>query len=447
MNKTRNIISFVIVLMFLSVIKIDSAEASSFDINRISGSDRYETAVKISKEDFPNGTNHIVLAVGNNFPDALAGAPLAHKLKAPILLTAQNGIRSNTLAEIKRLKPSTAVILGGPSIISTSVEKQLQSLGIKVDRIQGKNRYETSVNIAKRIGATRAIVVNGSSFADSLSIASFAAKNQYPILLTAKNDIDPSVKNYVKGMSSTIIVGGTGAVSKNVASQLPKPKRFAGKDRYETSALVAKSLFPSTMNTVTAATGQGFADALTGSTFAAKKNQPVVLTRPTSLPTPVRNVLKSKKVSTVNVIGGESVVNASAFDAPKPPAPKPSPSIDLSDAVVSTGKDYLGVPYLWGGTTPSGFDCSGYLGYVFNKHDVYIPRTTADIWDYGTKVSSPKVGDIVMFETYKPGASHGGIYIGNNQFIHSGNDGVEITSLNNSYWKAAYIGAVDVINK
>ena len=118
-------------------------------------------------------------------------------------------------------------------------------------------------------------------------------------------------------------------------------------------------------------------------------------------------------------------------------------SYSSSSNLVSEAKKYIGVSYKWGGTTPSGFDCSGFLKYVFNKGaGVAIPRTVADIYKTGTKVSSPKTGDIVFFETYKKGASHAGIYIGGNQFIHaSSSKGVSISSIDNSYWSQRYLGA------
>ncbi|MED1563834.1 hypothetical protein AJ85_17985 [Alkalihalobacillus alcalophilus ATCC 27647 = CGMCC 1.3604] len=103
---------------------------------------------------------------------------------------------------------------------------------------------------------------------------------------------------------------------------------------------------------------------------------------------------------------------------------------------------HIGVPYLWGGTTTSGFDCSGYIQYVFKQQGVNLTRTVATQWNAGTAVSQPSVGDVVFFETYTSGPSHNGIYIGNNQFIHSGSStGVTITSMDNPYWKARYLGA------
>jgi peptidoglycan hydrolase-like protein with peptidoglycan-binding domain len=110
--------------------------------------------------------------------------------------------------------------------------------------------------------------------------------------------------------------------------------------------------------------------------------------------------------------------------------------------LVAEAANLVGVPYLWGGTTPRGFDCSGFLQYVFRQQGITIPRTAAQQFNFGRTVSQPAVGDVVFFETYAPGPSHNGIYIGNNQFVHSGSStGVTIASMNNSYWSKRYLGA------
>ncbi|GLB60869.1 C40 family peptidase [Cytobacillus sp. NCCP-133] len=110
--------------------------------------------------------------------------------------------------------------------------------------------------------------------------------------------------------------------------------------------------------------------------------------------------------------------------------------------LIAGAKKYIGVPYVWAGSTPSGFDCSGYLNYVYSNAGISIPRTVASIWSATRSVTSPREGDLVFFETYKAGPSHAGIYLGNNKFIHAGSSrGVEISDMNNSYWKPRYLGA------
>ena len=116
----------------------------------------------------------------------------------------------------------------------------------------------------------------------------------------------------------------------------------------------------------------------------------------------------------------------------------------LANTIVSASMNYIGVPYVFGGTSPYGFDCSGYVQYVFAKAGISIPRTADVQYDFGTPISTTELvpGDLVFFETYTYGASHVGIYLGDGNFIHaSSSQGVTINSLSQAYYSSHYIGA------
>lgn len=112
-------------------------------------------------------------------------------------------------------------------------------------------------------------------------------------------------------------------------------------------------------------------------------------------------------------------------------------------AIVASAKKFIGVPYVFGGTTPSGFDCSGFLQYVFKQNGFIIPRLADEQYNLGkaAKTSQLAVGDLVFFTTYMEGASHCGFYVGDGNFLHtSSSKGVRIDSLSNVYWKPRYLG-------
>ncbi|WP_273061827.1 C40 family peptidase [Colibacter massiliensis] len=116
----------------------------------------------------------------------------------------------------------------------------------------------------------------------------------------------------------------------------------------------------------------------------------------------------------------------------------------FGNKVVSQAYQYLGVPYVFGGNTPNGFDCSGFTKYVFAHSGVTLPRMADEQYRLGAAVSKRDLipGDLVFFTTYESGISHTGIYVGNNQFISAtSSSGIHVDSLNSEYWRSRYVGA------
>ncbi len=151
-------------------------------------------------------------------------------------------------------------------------------------------------------------------------------------------------------------------------------------------------------------------------------------------------------------VGSSVPADSSLVLAKKYPlAPNNKPILEKGkvSALIATAKKYIGVPYQFGGTTPKGFDCSGYLQYVFAKNGMNIPRLADDQYNLGlrtTSIGQLEPGDLVFFTTYTEGVSHCGIYLGNGEFIHtSSSRGVRVDSLSAEYWKPRYVGGKHIV--
>lgn len=124
-----------------------------------------------------------------------------------------------------------------------------------------------------------------------------------------------------------------------------------------------------------------------------------------------------------------------------------SRSSAIATSLTRSAMRFIGTPYVFGGTRPNGFDCSGYVQHVYAMLGIHLPRTADAQYDAGRRIAtSMKPGDLVFFHTYAPGVSHVGIYLGNDKFIHSSSShGVAISNLHNVYWAPRYLGAKRVL--
>lgn len=126
-----------------------------------------------------------------------------------------------------------------------------------------------------------------------------------------------------------------------------------------------------------------------------------------------------------------------------------SESSDIGQQIVDTAMNYIGVPYVWAGTSPSGFDCSGFVYYVYKENGYSINRTAASIYENGVYVEKAdlQVGDAVCFSSSSSSIGHVGIYVGDGQFIHasSGTGSVIISDLSSTYYTNHYVGARRIV--
>ena len=297
-----------------------STELIETDVTRISGETRFETAVQVAYEGWSDsGTDEILLATGRNFPDALAAGPLAYYKDAPILLTEKDSLPSAVINAINDLGVKKVTIIGGTSAVSKEVEDYLRNLNLTIERIAGSDRYETAVEIAKKLPKSNtSIVVYSQNFPDALSISSYAAAHGYPILLADTNSLKSVIKNQINNYQKTYVIGGRDVVSESVFNQLPNPTRISGNNRYETSVNVATYFYAPVnqpgMHYSFVTTGTNFADALTGSVLAAFYGQPIVLTPSDELHPLVKEMFKYQNVLWYTIIGGESAVSQNIED-------------------------------------------------------------------------------------------------------------------------------------
>lgn len=312
----RKKIFILLVLMFAIFIPSKQAEAAVTS-QRLDGANRFEVAVNVSKSGWPNGANTVILTNYLAFADALSATPYSFKEDAPILLTHPDRLTNESRAEIQRLKPSKIVIVGGPGSVSDNVVSDLQASGFgNIERINGKDRFEVSYNLAHKLGSvSTAVVANGLNFPDALSIAPFAAKNGFPVLLVRSNELPGLIREAISqlNITNTIISGGEASVGKSVEANLPAPQRIGGKDRYEVSANIVNTLEPSPTKAFVA-TGMTFADALTGSVLAAKQGAPLLLAHPASAPSSVKSTIINKNIADFVILGGTASVPQQIFN-------------------------------------------------------------------------------------------------------------------------------------
>ena len=310
-----------LVLRLEGLLSNDSELKGNIDV--LAGDSRFETAIEVSKATFKDaGDAESVILVGQDaVVDGLAAAPLAAEKNAPILLAKKDGVTEEVEAEMLRvlgtnLTGKTIYIIGGESQISKEAEAKLAKLGVKVKRLAGASRYETSLKIAEELNSTSktSFVVGGNGEVDAMSIAAYAAQTKSPIIVTNKDVVSEETTKVLEGKQIEII-GGTSSVSAEVEAELAKIDmdkkvvRLAGTDRKGTNAKVINRYYGNAKEVFVAKDGHGtgvshLIDALTAAPLAGSKDAPIILaTNSVSTEQVETAELKLKNVTKITQIG------------------------------------------------------------------------------------------------------------------------------------------------
>jgi hypothetical protein len=264
---------------------------------RLGGKGREDTAISIAEEGWPHGAGTVILSASEDaaWPDALTSTPLAKKYDAPLLITPSTVLLPQVSAELAKLHPQTIVIVGG--WISPAIEQTLAKT-YTVQRLSGKDRYETSVKVAEALGLgsdKTVFIATGEAAPDALTVAPIAAQLQQPILLTPPTGIPASVNTFLSAnqVQTLNVVGGTGVIPTKILPGQFSFKRYGGADRFLTMQAILEGFRPSLPNLFfTNGSGNVFADALAGGPLVAKLGGALLLTGNQTLGNVTRDYLR-----------------------------------------------------------------------------------------------------------------------------------------------------------
>jgi len=402
------VVSAVLVASVLSLVSSPVGAASAVTEKRTSGVDRYATSAATATLAYPSGTNSVVLVSGANHADGLSAASLAGAVGGPIILTAPGDMKGSTGNAIGTLDAGVAgkmhvYIVGGTSAVSAAQATYLTGLAYTVTRISGADRYATAAAVADKVatlttfGTTpydskrTAILVTGLDFADGLAAGGVSFNKKMPILLTDGSTLSAEttavLDNAVYNIRRVIIVGGTAAVSEAVATAVGAIKntvalqvtRVSGANRYATAVAMAKFYTKTTaldglnqtgVTEIVLASGENFADALSGSSYAGAVNtRLMVLTAGSALSSETSTYLSGLNinVTALRVLGGTSAVSAATMTAADAAVTYSRPTATLTVTEGSATATLTFSEKMTGGTAPAlglGGDCGTTNGVV-----------------------------------------------------------------------------------
>ncbi len=311
---------------------VEALYTADTNFMRLCGEVRYDTMSEIVSRGFET-SNTVVLASGENFPDALSASALAGVYNAPVVLTNPSALSDQAKTTIDALGAKQVIIMGGEGAISKVVENTLKYLGLETQRVYGQTRQDTSLEalnvVAEQSEIDTVIISSSTGFADSLSASPYSYSKKAPVVLTyGDGTLSEQTVLSIKstGAKRAIIVGGTGVVKEQAELVLQDAgllvERWSGNNRYDTSAEIAKHEIEEgmTLDLCAVSSGENFPDALSGGAFVGKNNGILLL----------------------------------AYDG----------STQAIDAILGENKDAVGKCYIFGGTAAISNTLKNYIQFV-----------------------------------------------------------------------------------
>ena len=296
-------------------------------LGRLAGDDRIATSVAISEQVYADGASAAVVAYGGDFPDALAAAPLASAAGGPVLLNVRDRLHEDVGAELDRLGAKTVYVLGGTTVQTAQVERDLRDRAMHPVRVAGNDRWSTAAAAADRAVqvwqstggsvSSNAVLALGTDFPDALSGGVLAGTRRSALLLTGRDALPSATSDALRdlGAASVTVMGGTAAVSDSVVSQLESQgyavMRIDGRDRFETAVQAADAAVRAgaEYRSVLIASGRSFADALAGGPAVVSRDGVLLLSERDDLPSPSSQALSTAEhVNWVRLAGGAAVL-------------------------------------------------------------------------------------------------------------------------------------------
>ncbi len=316
----RNAVNMIVTALLATILCVPSVALAQTapEWRRLFGETRYDTMSAIVSEGFSRSTR-VVIASGENFPDALAASALAGVLGCPTLISAAFDLSPQAREQLVRLGTREAFVVGGASAVSDQVVDAISAMGISCRRIAGDSRITTSLAVLdtmRELGTVSdtVIIASGYSFADSLSISPWAYANSSPILLALSDGtLDGRTVEAINtaGFKTAVVVGGPQAVSAATEEQLSIPvTRLAGPNRYETSRAVAEweVAHGLSLSSPALASGRDFPDALSGAALSGAKHSVLLLGNDVSHPTYQWLEARKGECTVRYLLGGTSAV-------------------------------------------------------------------------------------------------------------------------------------------